>query len=121
MNEHPKYYITYMKFHADTIHDSANVIHKEKMMNERIRQLAEQAETKEIDYYFFDREKFAELIVRECISCVGSQADKAYLKKHFGLQVESDIIYPATDESWSVETQYKRKYNIAPDPDMGGI
>ena len=65
--------------------------------------------------------KFAELIVRECISSVGSQADKAYLKKHFGLPVESDIVYPATDESWSVETQYKRKYNIAPDRDMGGI
>ena len=65
--------------------------------------------------------KFAELIVRECISCVGSQGDKVYLKKHFGLPVESDIVYPATDESWSVETQYKRKYNIAPDRDMGGI
>jgi hypothetical protein len=90
-------------------------------MNHKIKELAEQAETKEIGYYFFDREKFAELIVKECISCVGSQADKAYLKKHFGLQVESDIIYPATDESWSVETQYKRKYNLAPDPDMGGI
>jgi hypothetical protein len=61
------------------------------------------------------------LIVKECISCVGSQADKAYLKKHFGLPVESDIVYPATDESWSVETQYKRKYNLAPDRDMGGI
>jgi len=35
-------------------------------MNERIRELAEQAETKEIGYYFFDKEKFAELIVREC-------------------------------------------------------
>jgi hypothetical protein len=72
-----------------------------------------------------DLEKFAELIVRECISSVGSQADKAYLKKHFGLQVESDIIYPATDESWSVETQYKRKYNLAPgaseNSDLGGI
>ena len=66
-------------------------------------------------------EKFAELIVRECISSVGSQADKAYLKKHFGLPVESDIVYPAVEESWSVETQYKRKYNIAPDRDMGGI
>jgi hypothetical protein len=66
-------------------------------------------------------EKFAELIVRECISSVGSQADKAYLKKHFGLPVESDIIDPATDESLSVETQYKRKYNLAPNPDMGGI
>ena len=65
--------------------------------------------------------KFAELIVRECISSLGSQADKAYLKKHFGLPVESDVVYPATDESWSVETQYKRKYNIAPDRDMGGI
>jgi hypothetical protein len=120
MNEHPKYYITYMKFHADAIHDSATVIHKEKMMNERIRQLyyecQDESQSTEQCY-----QKFAELIVRECISSVGSQADKAYLKKHFGLQVESDIIYPATDESWSVETQYKRKYNLAPDPDMGGI
>ena len=38
-------------------------------MNERIQKLAEQAETKEIGYYFFDKEKFAELIVRECIGC----------------------------------------------------
>ena len=90
-------------------------------MNHKIKELAEQAETKEIGYYFFDREKFAELIVKECISCVGSQGDKVYLKKHFGLPVESDIVYPATDESWSIETQYKRKYNIAPDRDMGGI
>ena len=42
-------------------------------MNERIRQLAELAETKEIGYYFFDREKFAELIVRECINQVKEQ------------------------------------------------
>jgi hypothetical protein len=35
-------------------------------MNERIQELAEQAETKEIGYYFFDKEKFAELIVEEC-------------------------------------------------------
>jgi len=47
MNEHPKYYITYMKFHADAIHDSATVIHKEKMMNDendivfRLRKRAE--------------------------------------------------------------------------------
>ena len=66
-------------------------------------------------------ERFAKSIVQECISSVGSQADKAYLKKHFGLPVESDIVYPAVEESWSVETQYKRKYNIAPDRDMGGI
>ena len=96
-------------------------------MNERIRELAKQAKASVpagllvaewIDEY---NRIFAELIIKECISCVGSQGDKAYLKKHFGLPVESDIIYPATDESWSVETQYKRKYNIAPDRDMGGI
>jgi hypothetical protein len=57
-------------------------------------------------------EKFAELIVQECISSVGSQADKAYLKKHFGLPVESDIVYPATEESWSVKSQYNREYNF---------
>jgi hypothetical protein len=96
-------------------------------MNPKIKELAEQAKISVPagllvnDWIEKYNEIFAELIVKECITSVGSQADKAYLKKHFGLQVESDIIYPATDESWSVETQYKRKYNIAPDRDMGGI
>ena len=92
-------------------------------MNKRIQELAHEAglPTYNPEGIPTKLEKFAELIVRECISSVGSQADKAYLKKHFGLPVESDIVYPATDESWSVETQYKRKYNIAPDRDMGGI
>jgi hypothetical protein len=37
-------------------------------MNERIRQLAEQATTEEADgFKYFDKEKFAELIVRKCI------------------------------------------------------
>jgi hypothetical protein len=35
-------------------------------MNERIKQLAEQASDKWLGGEFFDREKFAELIVREC-------------------------------------------------------
>ena len=36
-------------------------------MNERIRELAEQATIEESDgFKFFDKEKFAELIVREC-------------------------------------------------------
>ena len=92
-------------------------------MNDRLAKLTEQCYeyNETMQGTWFNKTKFAELIVRECISCVGSQGDKAYLKKHFGLQIESDIIYPATDESWSVETQYKRKYNLAPDPDMGGI
>ena len=95
-------------------------------MNQKIKKLAEQAgylkDSFGIGHWDMPEcKKFAELIVKECISCVGSQGDKVYLKKHFGLPVESDIVYPATDESWSVETQYKRKYNIAPDRDMGGI
>ena len=91
------------------------------VMNTRWREIAVTCWDNRTDGLHFDQEMFAELIVRECISCVGSQGDKAYLKKHFGLNVESDIVYPATEQSWSVETQYKRKYNLAPDPDMGGI
>ena len=87
-------------------------------MNERIQKLAEQAKTSVpagllvnewIDEY---NRIFAQLIVQECISSVGSQADKAYLKKHFGLSVESDIVYPAAEESWSVKSQYSREYNF---------
>ena len=89
-------------------------------MNERVKELAE-LHSINVDVMQAIYDDITLLIVRECISSVGSQADKAYLKKHFGLPVESDIVYPATDESWSVETQYKRKYNIAPDRDMGGI
>jgi hypothetical protein len=46
-------------------------------MNERIQQLAEQASTTTTSYYdgrgnvtetYFDKEKFAELIVKECVS-----------------------------------------------------
>jgi hypothetical protein len=89
-------------------------------MNERIQKLAEQAKTSVpagllvnewIERY---NEIFAQLIVQECISSVGSQADKAYLKKHFGLPVESDIVYPAVEESWSVKSQYSREYNFPP-------
>lgn len=91
------------------------------VMNTRWREIAVTCWEQRTDGLHFDQEMFAELIVRECISCVGSQSDKAYLKKHFGLNVESDIVYPATEQSGSVESQYKRKYNLAPNPDMGGI
>jgi hypothetical protein len=76
MNEHPKYYITYMKFHADAIHDSATVIHKEKMMNERIRQLyyecQDESQSTEQCY-----QKFAELIVRECALVANEHVEEA--------------------------------------------
>jgi hypothetical protein len=87
-------------------------------MNKLIKLLAEQAKASVpagllvnewIERY---NEIFAELIIEECISSVGSQADKAYLRKRFGLPVESDIVYPATEESWSVKSQYNREYNF---------
>jgi len=64
-------------------------------MNERIRQLADGAETKEIGYYFFDKEKFAELIVSECIqqSLAVSHRDDDMgaiiadrIREHFGVK-----------------------------------
>jgi len=53
-------------------------------MNERIQELAEQAETKEIGYYFFDKEKFAELIVEECGKVIvnGGYRNPAFGEKH---------------------------------------
>jgi hypothetical protein len=70
-------------------------------MNTRIKELAEQAETKEIGYYFFDKEKFAESIILECANiceemaakCAGLEGDGAlakdcayWIKKHFGVE-----------------------------------
>ena len=67
-------------------------------MNERLKELAEQATIEESDgFKFFDKEKFAELIVKECASFIDSheQVDKygeamdiVYgkdLLKHFGV------------------------------------
>ena len=36
-------------------------------MNKRIRELIEQAETREVGYYYFDREKFIESLVKDVI------------------------------------------------------
>ncbi len=68
-------------------------------MNERIQALSEQAETKEVGYYFFDREKFAELIVADSIGVLQkrfmgdlNREDMEVrrciedLKKHFGVE-----------------------------------
>ena len=66
-------------------------------MNERIRLLAEQATLKwaeEVsggvqEMEFFDKEKFAELIVRECIDYCGENLSNTVggaLKIHFGVE-----------------------------------
>jgi hypothetical protein len=55
------------KILVDAIQDSATVVHKgQKDMNERIRELAEQV----YGSAHYDDFKFAELIVRECLSQV---------------------------------------------------
>ena len=63
-------------------------------MNERIRELAEQAELNVTLLFNKDKlEKFAELIVRECCS-VADEVERAdtgmfvswYLKAHFGVE-----------------------------------
>ena len=65
-------------------------------MNERIRELAEQATTyieptaDSGEGWIFDKEKFAELIVRECIAVheddYGVDIIGDVLKKHFGVE-----------------------------------
>jgi hypothetical protein len=67
-------------------------------MNERIKELAEQATTRvdavpneSMAYTYFDTEKFAELIVRECVGIadeydgVGSTI-VSRIKQHFGVE-----------------------------------
>jgi hypothetical protein len=61
-------------------------------MNKRIQELAEQATT----YANFDRERFAELIVRECsqldfyitgeVTMHGDAVISNLIKKHFGVE-----------------------------------
>ena len=61
-------------------------------MNERIRQLAEQCRGNPMTSEFeprFDKEKFAELIVKECWALVdfdNKQYIKAQFKEHFGVE-----------------------------------
>ena len=64
-------------------------------MNERIRELAEQCWDRRLDGLHFDREQFAELIVRECAEIVEetrwmvppSQEQIARsIKEHFGVE-----------------------------------
>jgi hypothetical protein len=65
-------------------------------MNKRIREFAEQCWDQRLDGRYFDQEKFAELIVKECIDIVSPYAVRmddfdgghpiADLKKHFGVE-----------------------------------
>jgi len=87
-------------------------------MNKQIQEFAAQAKTAvpaglPVDQWIETyNEIFAQLIIDECAACCGSQVDMRNIRKRFGLPVESNILYPAVDPSWSVQSQYERKYNI---------
>jgi hypothetical protein len=66
-------------------------------MNERIKELAEQCWDRRLDGLHFDQEKFAELIVQECLEIVESEDDcgpdtksvrlaMERMKRHFGIK-----------------------------------
>ena len=59
-------------------------------MNERIRQLAEQCESFgswDNKTYSFDKEKFAKLIIEECVDYAFANGDNVdYLKQYFGVE-----------------------------------
>jgi len=63
-------------------------------MNERIKELAEQCESFgswDNKTYSFDKEKFAELIVRECADIATINSNQwhsagTYVLKHFGVE-----------------------------------
>jgi hypothetical protein len=56
--------------------------------------------------------KFAELIIRECAACCGSQSDMRNIRKRFGLPVESNVKYPGPEKNGSINSQYEREYNL---------
>ena len=60
-------------------------------MNERIKELAEQATDKWVGGEFFDREKFAELIIQECADIADMNTHQwdlpgKYIIQHFGVK-----------------------------------
>jgi hypothetical protein len=65
-----------------------------------------------VEFQEQDIAKFAELIVRECAACCGSQADMRNIRKRFGLSVESNVKYLGPEKSGSVNSQYEREYNL---------
>jgi hypothetical protein len=83
-------------------------------MNNQIKELIKQAGTDCSGKWMgmHHAEKFAELIVRECVSRCGSQADQRNLLKAFGFEVESNVKYAGPERNWSINSQYDREYNL---------
>ena len=87
---------------VDAIYDSATVIHKGKMMNERIREVWIKAAREDSDPDNWDTQKqfierFAELIVKECVRHFNEDYQRDFdtlwrddlsksIKEHFGVE-----------------------------------
>ena len=81
-------------------------------MNERIRELAEQATDKWMGGEFFDREKFAELIVKECVNreeLLGAIARGWCSEKNSHKTMDTDLAVAIFDE---VEKQIKQHFGV---------
>lgn len=63
-------------------------------------------------------EMLAELVAEECAQICGSQADKKNIRRAFGLEIESDVKYPAPEADNSINSQYTRKINL---PQVGEV
>ena len=90
-------------------------------MNERIKELEKQCWSHYVNgvlidgHLHFDAEKFAQLIVKECINSLGSQTDQSNLRRKFGI-AEPTVegigrYYPPSDFD-SAETQYNRPAKV---------
>ena len=66
------------------------------------------------DYAKQGIERFAEMVINECVACCGSQADMRNIKQRFGLLVESNVKHPSP-EAQGHHSQYDREYNIPKD------
>ena len=90
-------------------------------MNERIKELEKQCWSHYVNgvlidgHLHFDTQKFAQLIVQECINSLGSQTDQSNLRRKFGIAeptVEGiGCYYPPPDIN-SAESQYDRRARI---------
>jgi len=91
-------------------------------MNEQIKLLAEQAREKKFDYraregeshyiYVLNEEKFAELIVRECVNCeelLGAIARGWCSEKNSHKTMDSDLAVAIFDE---VEKHIKEHFGV---------
>ena len=77
-------------------------------MNERIKQIAEKATINIGDEFhpidFFDKEKFAELLVRECVKfCEHESNDDEYDQYDMGMSVKAESIKTAIKQHFGVE------------------